>query len=93
MYRLPVCFGFQTYENTLFSASLVGDQNNEADICFCFFFKNTYILKFIQTHYHVSSELRTVNVIEFQGYSNLAQGRNNDNAIGVSCMCTPNFHQ
>lgn len=57
------------------------------------FFKNTYILKFIQTHYHVSSELRTVNVIEIQGYSNLAQGRNNDNAMGVSCMCTPNFHQ
>lgn len=64
-------------------------QNNEADILF-FLKIHTFESLFRS---HVSSELGTVNVIEIQGYSNLGQGLNNDNVIGVSCMCTPKFCQ
>lgn len=54
---------------------------------FCFLKIHTFESLF---RTHVSSELGTVN-IEIQGYSNRAQGWNNDNAIGVSRLCTPNF--
>lgn len=73
----------------LYSASLAVDQNNEAGLSFFFSLKIHTFESLFRSH--VSSELGTVNIIEIQGYSNLGQGLNNDNAIGVSCMCTPKF--